>query len=165
MSSRSSITDRVDITVFDDHLEEVDDVARRLEPFEIVVVIRERTKFPRTLFDQLPNLKLLVTGGMRNRGIDLAAAADHGVTVCGTESVGSPTSELTWGLILATVRNIPAQVQAIHDGGWQVGLGIGLQGKTLGIIGLGRQGSAVAKVGKAFGMDVAAWSQNLTNER
>ncbi|MEE9290806.1 MAG: D-2-hydroxyacid dehydrogenase family protein [Alphaproteobacteria bacterium] len=165
VSDWSAIEDRVEITVFNDHLEEVTDVARRLEPFEIAVVIRERTKFPRALLEKLPNLKLLVTGGMRNRGIDLAAAGEFGVTVCGTESVGSPTSELTWGLIIATVRNIPAQVQAVHDGGWQVGLGPGLEGKTLGVIGLGRQGTAVARVGLAFGMDVAAWSQNLTDER
>ncbi len=165
VSDWSAIEDRVEITVFNDHLEEVTDVARRLEPFEIVVVIRERTKFPRALLEKLPNLKLLVTGGMRNRGIDLAADGEFRVTVCGTESVGSPTSELTWGLIIATVRNIPAQVQAVHDGGWQVGLGPGLEGKTLGVIGLGRQGTAVARVGLAFGMDVAAWSQNLTDER
>ncbi|MEE8223957.1 MAG: D-2-hydroxyacid dehydrogenase family protein, partial [Alphaproteobacteria bacterium] len=165
VSDWSAIEDRVEITVFNDHLDEVTDVARRLEPFEIAVVIRERTKFPRALLEKLPNLKLLVTGGMRNRGIDLAAAGEFGVTVCGTESVGSPTSELTWGLIIATVRNIPAQVQAVHDGGWQVGLGPGLEGKTLGVIGLGRQGTAVARVGLAFGMDVAAWSQNLTAER
>ncbi len=165
VSDWSAIEDRVEITVFNDHLDEVTDVARRLEPFEIAVVIRERTKFPRALLEKLPNLKLLVTGGMRNRGIDLAAAGEFGVTVCGTESVGSPTSELTWGLIIATVRNIPAQVQAVHDCGWQVGLGPGLEGKTLGVIGLGRQGTAVARVGLAFGMDVAAWSQNLTDER
>ncbi len=165
VSDWSVIEDRVELTVFNDHLEAADDVARRLEPFEIVVVIRERTKFPKALFEKLPNLRLLVTGGMRNRGIDLAAAKDFGVTVCGTESLGSPTSELTWGLILATVRNIPEQVRSIHEGGWQLGLGIGLAGKTLGIIGLGRQGSAVARVGLAFAMDVAAWSQNLTHER
>ncbi|MCZ6848767.1 MAG: D-2-hydroxyacid dehydrogenase family protein [Alphaproteobacteria bacterium] len=165
VSDWSAIEDRVEITVFDDHLDEVAEVARRLEPFEIVVVIRERTKFPRALLEKLPNLKLLVTGGMRNRGIDLAATGEFGVTVCGTESLGSPTSELTWGLILATVRNIPAQVSAVHDGGWQLGLGPGLEGKTLGVIGLGRLGTAVARVGLAFGMDVAAWSQNLTKER
>jgi phosphoglycerate dehydrogenase-like enzyme len=161
----SVIEDRVDITVFNDHLEALDEVAERLADFEIVVIIRERTKFPRALFEKLPNFKLLITGGMRNRGIDLAAAKDHRVTVCGTGGAGAPTSELTWGLILATVRNISEQVQAVHEGGWQVGLGLGLQGKTLGIIGLGRQGTAVAKVAKAFDMDVAAWSQNLTKER
>ncbi len=165
VSDWSVIEDRVDITVFNDHLEEVEDVARRLEPFEIVVVIRERTKFPRALFEKLPNLKLLVTGGMRNRGIDLAAAKDHGVTVCGTGGSGNSTAELTWGLIISVMRNIPEQVQAIREGRWQLGLGIGLQGKTLGIIGLGRQGTAVAKIGNAFDMDVVAWSRNLTVER
>jgi phosphoglycerate dehydrogenase-like enzyme len=165
MTDWSVIEDRVDITVFNDHLEDVDEVARRLDPFDIVVVIRERTKFPRALFDQLPNLKLLVTGGMRNRGIDLAAAKDHGVTVCGTGGSGNSTAELTWGLIISVMRNIPEQVQAIRDGGWQVGLGVGLMGKTLGIIGLGRQGGAVAKIGKGFDMDVVAWSRKLTKER
>lgn len=165
VSAWSVIEDRVDITVFNDHLEEVGDVARRLEPFEIVVVIRERTKFPRELFDRLPNLKLLVTGGMRNRGIDLAAAKDHGVTVCGTAGSGNSTAELTWGLIISVMRNIPEQVQAIREGGWQVGLGVGLMGKTLGVIGLGRQGGAVAKIAKGFDMDVVAWSRNLTVER
>jgi phosphoglycerate dehydrogenase-like enzyme len=165
VSDWSVIEDRVDITVFNDHLEEVGDLARRLEPFDILIVIRERTKFPRELFDQLPNLKLLVTGGMRNRGIDLAAAKDHGVTVCGTGGSGNSTAELTWGLIISVMRNIPEQVQAIREGGWQVGLGVGLIGKTLGVIGLGRQGGAVAKIGKGFDMDVVAWSRNLTEER
>ena len=165
VSDWSVIEDRVDITVFNDHLVEIDDIAARLEPFDILVIIRERTPFPRALFEKLPNLKLLVTGGMRNRGIDIDAARDHGVIVCGTESLGSPTAELAWGLILATVRNIPRQVQAIREGGWQVGLGMGLDGKTLGVVGLGRQGSVVAGYGKAFGMDVLAWSQNLTAER
>jgi len=164
VSDWSLIEDRVEITVFNDHLEEVAEIAGRLEPFDIVVVIRERTKFPRALFDRLPNLKLLVTGGMRNRGIDLAAAKDHGVTVCGSGGAGNSTAELTWGLIISVMRNIPEQVQAIRQGGWQVGLGLGLMGKTLGIIGLGRQGRAVAKIGKAFDMEVVAWSRNLTAE-
>ncbi len=161
----SVIEDRVDITVFNDHLTDNDAIAERLAPFEILVIIRERTPFPRALIEKLPNLKLLVTGGMRNRGIDLDAAADHGITVCGTASMGSPTSELIWGLIIATLRNIPRQVQAVREGGWQVGLGIGLAGKTLGILGLGRLGAVIAGYGKVFGMDVLAWSENLTPER
>ncbi len=158
----SVLEDRVDITVFNDHIEDVGATAARLEPFEIVVCIRERTKFSRALFEKLPNLKLLVTGGMRNLGIDLDGARDHGVVVCGTESLGYGTAELTWGLLLATVRNIPREVESVRAGGWQVGLGVGLNGKTLGIIGLGRQGAPVAGYGKAFGMNVVAWSQNLT---
>ncbi len=165
VSDWSVIEDRVDITVFNDHLTDTDAIAERLEPFDILVIIRERTPFPGALIEKLPNLKLLVTGGMRNRGIDLDAAGDRGITVCGTASMGSPTSELIWGLIIATVRNIPRQVQAVREGGWQVGLGVGLKGKTLGLIGLGRLGAVVAGYGKAFGMDVVAWSQNLTAER
>lgn len=161
----SVLEDRVEITVFNDHLHDIDAVANRLQPFEIVVCIRERTQFPRALFDRLPNLKLLVTGGMRNLGIDLQAARERGVVVCGTESIGYPTAELTWGLILATLRNIPREVESVRNGGWQVGLGVGLRGKTLGIIGLGRQGIPVAGYGKAFGMKVIAWSQNMTAEK
>lgn len=161
----SVLEDRVDITVFNDHLYELDAVAERLQPFEIVVCIRERTQFPRALFEKLPNLKLLVTGGMRNLGIDLAAAKEYGVTVCGTQSIGYSTAELAWGLLLATVRNIPREVESVRAGGWQVGLGVTLNGKTLGVIGLGRQGAPVARIGKAFGMKVVAWSQNLTAEK
>jgi phosphoglycerate dehydrogenase-like enzyme len=161
----SQIEDRVDVTVYNDHLEDADALVERLQPFDIVVVIRERTKLPKTVLERLPNLKLIVTGGMRNRGIDIAAANAQGVTVCGTGGAGNSTAELTWGLILSVMRNIPEQVQSIREGGWQVGLGVGLMGKTLGIVGLGRQGSAVAKIGKAFEMDVAAWSTNLTPER
>jgi len=160
----SVIEDRVAVTVFNDHLYREEDVAERLAPFDMAVVIRERTQFPRTLFEKLPNLRLLVTGGMRNLAIDLDAARDNGVTVCGTQSESTDASELTWGLILATVRNIPEQVQAVREGGWQVGLGTGLRGKTLGVMGLGRRGTEVAKVGKVFGMDVVAWSQNLKAE-
>lgn len=161
----SRIEDRVEVTVFNDHLEDKDALIERLQPFEIVVVIRERSKFPKDVLERLPNLKLLVTGGMRNRGIDIAAANAQGVTVCGTGGSGNSTAELTWGLILCVMRNIPEQVQAIREGGWQIGLGVGLMGKTLGIIGLGRQGGAVAKIGKGFDMDVVAWSRSLTEER
>lgn len=160
----SVLEDRVAITVFTDHIEDLDTVTARLAPFDIVVCIRERTKFPRALFEKLPNLKLLLTGGMRNLGIDLDAAKDHGVIICGTDSIGYSTAELTWGLLLATVRNIPREVESVRGGGWQVGLGVGLRGKTLGVIGLGRQGVPVAGYGKAFGMNVLAWSQNLKKE-
>jgi phosphoglycerate dehydrogenase-like enzyme len=102
---------------------------------------------------------------MRNRGIDLKAANARGITVCGTGGSGNSTAELTWGLILCVMRNIPAQVQAIRAGGWQIGLGVGVMGKTLGIIGLGRQGAAVAKISLGFDMDVLAWSRSLTAER
>ncbi|MDH3240768.1 MAG: D-2-hydroxyacid dehydrogenase family protein [Alphaproteobacteria bacterium] len=161
----SRIEDRVDVTVYNDHLEDKDALVERLEPFDIAFVIRERSRFPKDVLERLPNLKLLITAGMRNRSIDVAAAEAQGITVCGTGGSGNSTAELTFGLILCVMRNIPEQVQSIRDGGWQIGLGVGLMGKTLGIIGLGRQGSAVAKIGKGFDMDIVAWSRSLTQER
>jgi phosphoglycerate dehydrogenase-like enzyme len=161
----SALSDEVDVTVFRDHLHDADDVARRLEPFDIVVAMRERTPFDSRLLDQLPRLRLLVTTGTRNAAIDVAAANARGVVVSGTGGRATPTAELAWGLILAVVRGIPAEDASIRSGGWQVSVGDGLADKKLGVIGLGRLGSAVAHVGKAFGMEVVAWSQNLTAER
>jgi phosphoglycerate dehydrogenase-like enzyme len=129
------------------------------------MAMRERTPFQRRLLERLPNLKLLITAGMRNASIDLQAASDCGVMVCGTEGLGYPTAELTWGLILSLMRRIPREDQATRNGQWQVTTGLGLQGKTLGLMGLGRLGSQVAEVGKAFKMNLIAWSQNLTAER
>jgi phosphoglycerate dehydrogenase-like enzyme len=126
--------------------------------------MRERTPFPAALFAHLPNLKLLVTAGMRNAAIDLEAAAARGVTVCGTDMLPYPTAELTWGLILAFARNIAHEDRAMRDGKWQTTIGTGLKGKTLGLVGLGRLGAQVATIGKAFGMEIIAWSQNLTAE-
>lgn len=153
------------IEVFHDHLHDEDALAERLAAFEVIVAMRERTPFPRSLVERLPNLKLLITTGARNASFDLDALRDAGVTVCGTGSRGSATSELTWGLILALMRRIPAEHGAIADGDWQVGIGRDLGDKTLGVIGLGRLGAKVAAVGLAFGMPVLAWSQNLTRER
>lgn len=161
----SSLAKDIDITVFNDHLGKGDALFQRIEPFDIIVVNRECTPIPRSIIERLPNLKLIVTGGMRNRSIDLAAAREYGIDVCGTESFSSATAELTWSLILAVARNLRDEAQSLREGGWQVGLGMELQGKTLGILGLGRQGSAVAAIGKAFGMHVVAWSQNLNDER
>jgi len=141
------------------------DAAARLREFDIVVAMRERTPFPRALLEQLPRLRLLVTTGMRNAAIDVKAAAERGVLVCGTEMLPYPTAELTWGLILALARHIPGEDRALREGSWQTSLGIGLRGKTLGILGLGRLGGEVARIGKAFQMDVIAWSENLTAER
>lgn len=153
-----------EITVFNDHLADEDEVAARLKEFEVVVIMRERTPFPASLFAKLPNLKLLVTSGMRNQSLDAAAAADQGVTVCGTPSSGTSTAELTWGLIHAVVRRIPEEDRATRLGAWQRTLGDGLEGKTLGVIGLGRIGSQIADVGNAFRMKVIAWSPNMTAE-
>jgi len=165
MADWDALPDDVAVDVFQDHLSDEDDIAVRLAPYDIVVAMRERTPFQRSLLDRLPNLRLLVTTGMRNASIDIAAAADKGVTVCGTDGVPYPTAELTWGLILALLRKIPTEDRATRDGRWQVTIGEGVHGKTLGVIGLGRLGSQVANVGVAFGMNVVAWSQNLTAER
>lgn len=165
MADWDSLPDDVEVEVFDDHVADLDGVAARLEEFEIICAMRERTPFPRALIERLPNLKLLVTSGMRNAAIDLEAAADAGITVCGTRSGGPATAELTWGLILSLMRNLPIEHESVVEGGWQINIGNDLNGKTLGIIGLGRLGARVAAVGNAFGMNVVAWSQNLTAER
>jgi phosphoglycerate dehydrogenase-like enzyme len=167
----SSLPDDAELSVFHDHLTDHDELVRRLEPFEVVAVMRERTPFPRALIEALPNLKLLVTTGMRNASIDLAAASERGVVVSGTGSGArddrpwGPTAELTWGLIFAVTRHIPVEDRNLRAGGWQHTVGVELGGRTLGVLGLGRLGSQVAAVGRAFGMDVIAWSQNLTEDR
>ena len=154
-----------EVQVFRDHLADEVAVAERLADFEVVVAMRERTPFPRRLLERLPKLRLLVTTGMRNASIDLAAATEQGIVVCGTGGVGAATAELTWGLILALLRQIPREDAATRGGAWQVSVGVGLHDKTLGVLGLGNLGSRVATVGRAFGMRVIAWSQNLTAAR
>ncbi len=154
-----------EVQTFSDHLDDIEAVAERLREFEIVVAMRERTPFPRELLERLPRLELLITTGSQNAAIDVEAARELGVVVSGTGSLGFATAELTWGLILALARQIPREDRAIREGGWQVALGQGLQGKTLGIIGLGNLGTQVARIGAAFGMELVAWSQNLTEER
>ena len=165
MADWSSLPPGTELVVFADHLKDAGAVAARLADFEAVVAMRERTAFPRALLERLPKLKLLVTTGMRNASIDVAAATARGIVVCGTAGLPYPTAELTWGLILALVRRIPAEDRATREGRWQISCGLGLNGKTLGVIGLGGLGSRVAKVGRAFEMDVIAWSQNLTEAR
>jgi phosphoglycerate dehydrogenase-like enzyme len=136
-----------------------------LADFDVIACMRERTPFPADVLARLPRLRLLVTTGMRNASIDLDAAREQGVTVCGTGSLGSPTAELAWGLVLALARRIPSEDAALRSGRWQTSVGAGLEGRTLGVLGLGRLGGRVAAYGSAFGMRVAAWSQNLTAER
>jgi len=165
MADWSTLPAGTDVVVFADHLKDAGAVAARLADFEAVVAMRERTAFPRALLERLPKLKLLVTTGMRNASIDVAAATARGIVVCGTAGLPYPTAELTWGLILALVRRIPAEDRATREGRWQISCGLGLNGKTLGVIGLGGLGSRVAKVGRAFEMGVIAWSQNLTEAR
>jgi phosphoglycerate dehydrogenase-like enzyme len=157
--------DGVEVIVFTDHLSDEAALAERLAPFEIVVAMRERTPFRRSLFERLPALQLLVTTGARNASIDLAAAQAHGVTVCGTGYVSPPTSELTWALILALARHVPEEDANVRAGGWQTTVGADLAGRTLGVLGLGRLGRRVATIAQAFEMDVIAWSPNLTAER
>lgn len=136
----------------------------RLRGAEVVVAMRERTPFPASLLDKLGGLRLLVTTGLGNASIDLEAAERQGITVCGTHSSSTSTVELTWALILALVRQVPTEDRALREGGWQQSVGVGLAGRTLGVVGLGRIGSRVAAIGQAFGMRVVAWSQNLDPE-
>lgn len=153
------------VTVFDSHIPDPARVAGMLQPFDIIVAMRERTPFPKALIDRLPNLKLLVTAGMRNLSIDMEAARGADVVVSGTEMLGYPAFEHAWGLILALTKQIAREDQVMKSGGWQQGYGIGLSGKTLGVLGLGKLGGQLARVGLAFNMNVIAWSQNLTDER
>lgn len=154
----------IQTVVFRDTLAEEDAIARRLAGFDAVLAMRERTPFPASLLARLPDLKLLITTGERNRGIDAAACARHGITFCGTPSFGAPTVDLTWGLILGLARRIPEQQAALRAGHWQTAIGTGLEGKTLGLLGFGKLGRRVAAVGAALGMRVIAWSANLTAE-
>ena len=140
-------------------------LAERLERFQVICVMRERTRFDEDLLQRLPNLKLLVTGGMRNAALDMPAAARLGIKVCGTDSYKHAAPELTWALIMAATRNLPNEANALRAGQWQQGLGGDLHGRTLGILGLGSIGQKVAQFGQVFGMRVIAWSENLTAER
>ncbi|MFC5799238.1 D-2-hydroxyacid dehydrogenase family protein [Streptomyces formicae] len=162
----SPLAGAVEVVTFAAHLATDDELAAALGGFDIVVTLRERVAFPATLFARLPRLKLLVASGMRNSVIDFAAAERHGVTVCGTASSSTPPVELTWALLLGLARGIVPEATALRSGGpWQSTLGADLHGRRLGLLGLGKIGSRVARIGLAFGMDVVAWSQNLTKER
>ena len=156
---------KVEIEVFQDHLDDEATVAERLADFEIVFLMRERTPFPDSLFARLPKLEHVITSGMRNASIDLDAARRHGVVVTGTPILAYPAAEHAWALLLALAKRIPADDRRMRHGGWGEGLNLGLRDKTLGIIGLGKLGSQVARVGLAFGMHVIAWSENLTAQR
>jgi phosphoglycerate dehydrogenase-like enzyme len=155
----------VELVSLTEHVSDEGALADQAAGAEIIVAMRERTRFTRSLFSRLPDLRLLVTTGMGNAAIDLPASADHGVTVCGTSGIVTPTSELTWALIHALARHVVADDNTMRAGGWQTRIGMGLHGQRLGLLGLGRIGALVARIGVAFGMDVVAWSQNLTAER
>jgi phosphoglycerate dehydrogenase-like enzyme len=162
----SKVEDRVDITVFRDPFASPQAAASALQEFEIICAMRERTPFPRTMFDALPKLKLLITSGLRNNSIDMAAAKDKQVVVCGTHWPRDPTAPLTMGLILELTRNIGRESARMHAGEYlQKHVGIEIEGKTLGVVGLGKLGAKVSGLAKAFGMNVIAWSPNLTAER
>ncbi|PPS74484.1 MULTISPECIES: D-2-hydroxyacid dehydrogenase family protein [Streptomyces] len=160
------VADDVEVVSFDRHIDGEDDLVAALAGFDIVVTLRERVSFPGSLIARLPRLKLIVASGMRNSVIDYAAAEAHGVTVCGTASSSTPPVEMTWALLLGLARGLVEESNALRSGGpWQSTVGADLHGRRLGLLGLGKIGSRVARVGLAFGMRVGAWSQNLTRER
>jgi phosphoglycerate dehydrogenase-like enzyme len=156
---------RATVTVFNDHLADSDGVVERLQPFDIVCVMRERTPMTRTIIEQLPKLRMIASTGTRNASIDLKAAEERGVQVVHTGYTSAPTIELTWALILGSARNLVAENTSLRGGGWQQSVGDDMAGRTLGVLGLGNVGGAVAQIGNAFCMKVIAWSQNLTTGR
>ena len=161
----SGLKDRAEITVFHDYLPVGQALIDRLKPFDAVVAMRERTPFKEELLSQLDKLKLILSTGRRNAAIDLNYAAERGVTVCHTGYSSHGAMEHTWALILAAMRHIPQENISFKSAGWQTRIGIDLKGKTLGIVGLGNIGGAIARVAQAFEMTVIAWSENLTDEK
>ncbi len=161
----SQLPQGAEVTFFSDHLNSEDALADRLSSFDVIMGMRERTPFPRSLLERLPNLRLLVTTGRRNASFDMEAASDLGIAVSGTDGAGEGPTELTWGLILGIVRQIPLEDRLSREGKWGTTVGVGLKGKTIGLLGLGHIGSLVGRVANAFDMNVIAWSQNLTAER
>lgn len=160
------LSDRVAISAIGQHIPDRDDLVARIAQAEILVIMRERTPFPAALLERLPRLELLVTSGMRNLAIDLAAAKARNVIVCGTDSSPTPPTELTWALILGLARHVASESGTLRAGGpWQSTIGTDLAGATLGIFGLGKIGTRVAEIGRAFGMRVMAWSPNLDEAR
>jgi phosphoglycerate dehydrogenase-like enzyme len=165
MADWSPLAGRAAITVFNDHLSHIDAVVDRLLPFDVVCVMRERTPLPHAVIERLPRLKLIASTGSRNASIDLEAATERGIVIAHTGYDKYPTIEMTWALILASARQVASENANLRAGGWQRAVGDGLRGKTLGVLGLGNIGSEVARIGGAFGMEVIAWSQNLTAEK
>jgi phosphoglycerate dehydrogenase-like enzyme len=155
---------RADITVFRDHLADLEAVIERLLSFDVICVMRERSPLPRYVIERLPTLKLIASTGSGNASIDVDAAGEHGIAVVYTGYSSDPTIEFTWALILASARNIVTESNSIRSGGWQQTVGTDLRGKTLGVLGVGRIGSQVARIGSAFEMNLIAWSQNMTQE-
>lgn len=164
MADWSEIEKHADITVFRRPIPDLNSKVNLLKPFHVLCLLRERTPLPRSILESLPNLRLVASTTMRNASIDMSAAKERGIIVCGTGSPSRGAPVLTWGLILALIRNLSAEIKSIRNGGWQLSIGGDLYGKTLGIVGLGKIGSQVSQVANAFGMRVIAWNQNLTPE-
>ena len=165
MADWSQLPPGCEVRFFQDHLRDEDQLADRLKDFQVVMAMRERTSFPRSLLERLPELRLLITTGGRNAVFDEEAASELGIVLCGTGGWGEGATELTWGLIIGLLRQIPLEDKLTREGQWGTTIGVGLKGKTLGLVGLGHIGSLVARVGDAFGMNLIAWSQNLTAQR
>jgi phosphoglycerate dehydrogenase-like enzyme len=161
----SQLAEAAELTFFNDHVSDVDALVARLAPFDVVCVMRERTPLTADIIARLPALKLIASTGPRNASIDIGATRARGIEIVNTGYDSYPTIELTWALILASARHIVTEAQSLRAGTWQKTLGVGLHGKTLGILGLGRVGAGVARVGLALGMKVIAWSQNLTSDK
>lgn len=165
MADWDRLAESIEVVAFNQYIGTESELIKELHQFEIIVIMRERTPFNKRLIENLPKLRLLVTSGMRNKAIDLETAKSHGIVVSGTKNSSESAVELTWALILASCRFIPTEVNNLKIGKWQTTIGIDINGKKLGILGLGKIGSRVAKIGQAFGMEIIAWSQNLTKEQ
>ena len=165
MADWSRVENKAEVTVFTDHVSDPDAVVARLQPFDVLCVMRERTPLPRQILERLPRLKMIASTGPGNASIDQQAVRERNIHLTDTGYRSTPTIELTWALILAAMRNLVGEASSVRSGGWQTSVGQELSGKVLGVLGLGRIGSEIARIGAAFGMDVIAWSQNLTPER
>lgn len=164
MADWTEVTKMAGVDVFQDHISNQQQLLTRLMPYDVICVMRERTPLTAAIMRQLPNLKLIVSTGFRNASIDIIAAKELGIEVKNTDYFDHGASEMTWAMLMAIARNIPAEVQNVKNGGWQTTIGTDLRGKTIGIVGLGGIGSKIAAYARAFGMNVIAWSQNLTAE-
>jgi phosphoglycerate dehydrogenase-like enzyme len=164
MADWSPVASRAEISVFNDHVADREELVKRLLPFDVICVMRERTPLPREVIERLPQLKLIASTGSRNASIDVAAAKERGIRITATGYRSTPTIEMTWALILASERHVVQESNSVRAGGWQASIGRELDGKVLGVLGLGNIGGKVARIGRAFGMQVIAWSQNLTAE-
>ena len=159
------LSGKYEIKIFSEPFADEAEVLDKLSDFEVLLIMRERTPITKNIIDNLTKLKFIITSGLRNKSIDLDAAKKRKIIVCGTEINSHPTPELTWALILGLARNLKEEIENMYQGYWQTSIGVELKGKILGLIGLGKVGSQVAKIGKAFGMQVMAWSENLDLSR